>query len=163
MTASIDSPASNTPDSENKPVTDPDQYRRGAIFFQRLFLVLAVLVLTAAFLLQTDGTETVGLPLLNFDLPPTCGMKLYWGIDCPGCGLTRSFIYLASGDISASVAFNPAGIILFAATIFQVPYRILQLRRLRKDLEPWNLLVPATWMFAIVAVVMSIQWVVKLL
>jgi hypothetical protein len=163
MTTSVDSTSSKEQESEEVTIPESNRYQRGAMFFHRLILILSVLVLTAAFLLQVNGPETVGLPLLNFELPPTCGMKLYWGMDCPGCGLTRSFICLASGDLAASVAFNPAGIILFTATMFQVPYRIIQLRRLRQNLEPWNLLVPATCMFAIVAVVMSIQWVVKLL
>lgn len=37
------------------------------------------------------------------------------GIDCPMCGMTRSFVALAHGDIAASFAFHPAGPLLFVA------------------------------------------------
>ncbi len=42
-----------------------------------------------------------------------CAWKGLWGIDCPGCGLTRSLWALLSGDIEASIALHPMGVVVF--------------------------------------------------
>jgi accessory gene regulator protein AgrB len=44
-----------------------------------------------------------------------CVFKNLTNLPCPGCGLTRSFVYLAHGDITDSIRMNPFGIILFLA------------------------------------------------
>ncbi len=44
-----------------------------------------------------------------------CVFKNLTNLPCPGCGLTRSFIYLAHGDLYDSLRMNPFGIILFGA------------------------------------------------
>lgn len=38
-------------------------------------------------------------------------------IDCPFCGMTRSFVALAHGDLAAALRFHPAGPLLFAAMV----------------------------------------------
>jgi hypothetical protein len=42
-----------------------------------------------------------------------CWSKLLLGRPCPGCGLTRSFLALAGGDLPGAAAFNPLGPPLF--------------------------------------------------
>lgn len=42
-----------------------------------------------------------------------CFFKNLTNLPCPGCGLTRSFIYLGHGAISDSIRMNPFGIIFF--------------------------------------------------
>ena len=68
---------------------------------EMLFLVTAIVVLAPT--LQVQADQRVALFFLpDFPLPETCLSKTLWGIPCPGCGLTRSFIYLAHGDWRAS-------------------------------------------------------------
>lgn len=66
------------------------------------------------------------------------GVDLYEGIDvcwsqqllgraCPGCGLTRSFVAIAAGQLSHAMAYNPMGLPLFLA--FAVAF-LLHLARL---------------------------------
>ncbi len=38
----------------------------------------------------------------------TCFSKYYFGIECPGCGVQRSFICLIRGDFMDSLALYPA-------------------------------------------------------
>ena len=38
----------------------------------------------------------------------TCSFKEIFGIDCPGCGLQRSFIELLKGNIMESISLYPA-------------------------------------------------------
>ena len=37
----------------------------------------------------------------------TCPIKELTGIPCPGCGMTRAYLSLLQGDISAAFAFHP--------------------------------------------------------
>jgi hypothetical protein len=95
-------------------------------------LWISVVIIVAAFLLRERSTGQVGpaiFPSLN--LPPLCGSRTLFNIDCPGCGLTRSFIALAGGDWQASLAANRVGWILALAVVLQIPYRSYSLRELR--------------------------------
>lgn len=63
-------------------------------------------MLTAAFVIHPDGK---GLALLNFQLPPMCGFRSGTGLPCPGCGLTRSWVYMAHGAWRESLAMHRLG------------------------------------------------------
>lgn len=43
-----------------------------------------------------------------------CFFHTLTNLPCPGCGLTRSFVWLLHGDVVKSVMFNPFGIVIFA-------------------------------------------------
>lgn len=136
---------------------------RPSLTFHFVMLAFASVVLIAAFALSFRAGETVYLPWSSLALPPSCGMKLYWGIDCPGCGLTRSFILLAHGDVAGSLAMNPAGVLMFGVVLFQVPYRIAQIWRIRQGLPGWNLGIASAVVFSAIFTVMIVQWGVKFL
>ena len=46
-----------------------------------------------------------------------CWFRATFGIECPFCGMTRSFVSLAHGDIASAFRFHPAGPLLFAAMV----------------------------------------------
>ncbi|HWO25279.1 MAG TPA: DUF2752 domain-containing protein [Kofleriaceae bacterium] len=48
-------------------------------------------------------------------LPELCLVHAALAIDCPMCGMTRSFVALAHGELAAALRFHPAGPLLFAA------------------------------------------------
>ncbi len=54
--------------------------------------------------------------------------RQWFGLNCPGCGLTRSLIHLAHGDWQASMAMHRLGWMMAAAILLQFPYRISCLR-----------------------------------
>src|SRR5690349_11305293 len=62
----------------------------------------------AAFLLSPDGID---------DGPVVCPFRLLTGLPCPGCGLTRSWVYLAHGQWRDSFLVNPFGIVLAALLV----------------------------------------------
>lgn len=48
--------------------------------------------------------------------PILCPFRLMTGLPCPGCGLTRSWVYVAHGDWTDAVGANPFGVVTFAVT-----------------------------------------------
>ena len=77
-------------------------------------------------------------PFASVPLPELCSWHRLTGVNCPGCGLTRSFIALAHGDLRQAWAFNPAGLPLFAILLAQFPYRAAQLARLLTGRPAWH-------------------------
>ncbi len=105
----------------------------------RFYLWFAAVIVVAAFLLTVRDDQRVALRSLpNVALPESCPSKIYFGIDCPGCGLTRSFIHLAAGHLAASFASHRVGWLLALAVLGQFPYRWFVLRKLRRLAETSN-------------------------
>ena len=105
----------------------------------RFYLWLAVVVVMLAFLLTVRSDQRVALrPLPRIVLPESCQSRIWFGMDCPGCGLTRSFVYLAAGNLTASYASHRVGWLLAIAVLGQIPYRWFALRRLRLLAAPLN-------------------------
>src|SRR3954469_14174561 len=91
-------------------------------------LVVASVIVIGSFVLTAYPNGRVGLvgqPALL--LPPLCWAQQWFGISCPGCGLTRSFIYLAHGDFEASWQVHRLGWLVAALVVVQFPYRLYSL------------------------------------
>ena len=94
-------------------------------------LYVAILVIAASFLLQVGDADDVKLSWLHIELPELCASRMLFGVECPGCGLTRSFVSLAAGDLQESLRFHRVGWLLALALIGQLPYRVYALWELR--------------------------------
>ncbi len=92
-------------------------------------LGLALIALVGSFVLQPSGPGGLYVPIpilgIRFVLPDTCWSHAVFGIQCPGCGLTRSFTAIARGEVRAAFLLNPCGPLLFILCCFQIPYRIV--------------------------------------
>ena len=98
----------------------------------RFWLVTAIFVVVASFVLVNDGPEDVALPLGNgrlWTLPRTCGARALTGYDCPGCGMTRSFVSIAHGRFADAWRYHRMGAPFFALVLFQIVYRPIMLVR----------------------------------
>lgn len=95
-------------------------------------LAVCALAITLAFVL-TPGSERVAL--LGLDIPELCLVRNVLGAPCPGCGLTRSWTYVAHFQLQAAFAMHPLGPVLFLAAAVQIPWRTVRLVRaaLRRD------------------------------
>jgi hypothetical protein len=93
-------------------------------------LVVSSLVVILALLLQVraDGRVCV-IGLEDHPLPHTCMSYAWFGVKCPGCGLTRSLVLLAHGDWAASWQQHRLGALMMALILMQFPYRIMALKR----------------------------------
>lgn len=84
----------------------------------------ALVVLLLGMYLTTNGNHVflqVGKEQIR--LPETCILKSTTGIECAGCGLTRSTIQLLDGAIHRSVDTHPAGGLILLLILLQIPYR----------------------------------------
>lgn len=93
-------------------------------------LLVSVAIVIAALCLEQGADQHVavkGWP--GFPLPELCMSQAWFGIECPGCGLTRSFIHLAHGRVSESIAMHRVGWVLGLVVVLQIPYRIYALRQ----------------------------------
>lgn len=93
-------------------------------------------------------------------LPVLCPSRLLFGVNCPGCGMTRSVLLTLGGDLRGALWVNPAGPFFVAALILLALQLILFAARThapgadaRRRLLPW-----AAAYGVVVASVMLIQW-----
>ncbi len=99
----------------------------------RFYLGLALATIALSLALRYDG-ERVRAPG-GIRLPGMCASKSLFGFDCPGCGLTRSFVALAHGDLRGAIALHAVGPAFFAFAVVQVPYRLWRRAR-ERGLDP---------------------------
>lgn len=60
-----------------------------------------------------------------------CWSRILLGRDCPGCGMTRSFIAMGGGQLGHALAYNPLGPVLFATLALLVVLHALRLAGVR--------------------------------
>ena len=46
-----------------------------------------------------------------------CLMKDVFGIPCPGCGITRAFLFLAHGDLRSALELNVNSVLVFSLVV----------------------------------------------
>ncbi|HEY5171674.1 MAG TPA: DUF2752 domain-containing protein [Acidimicrobiia bacterium] len=59
-------------------------------------------------------------PVLPVHPPFACPLRSLTGIPCPLCGMTRAVVAAAHGHLSASLAFNPGGILVLALAVIAI-------------------------------------------
>jgi len=106
------------------------------------------------------GTRVAFHGLHQRPLPETCMARAWSGRDCPGCGLTRSFVLLAHGHFRASFHMHRVGWLMALAVLLQFPYRILSLRRPGRELIPRPVLLVFGW--GLVLALLT-NWIVNML
>ena len=129
---------------------------------QWLFLVGSLVVLTTAVVLRVDGAGGVVVPVLNLPVPTICTFQRLFHLDCPGCGMTRSFINLADGDLRGAWHHNPIAFLLFPVVVVQIPYRVLQLWRYSRGLPLYDAS-NFVWICWLLVPVLAAHWIFKFL
>lgn len=84
-----------------------------------LFVLSAAVVLCAALL--SPGDEAVSF--LGREIPAVCAWRNLFGVGCPGCGLTRSFVYMAHAAPVEAFRMHPLGPPMFSLLASQIPWR----------------------------------------
>jgi hypothetical protein len=172
------------------PATRPPATKRSAATGHWIYLSLSLVVFSLALLLSVRGEEQVIVPVAGKPLPGLCGSKMLFGMECPGCGLTRCFINLAHGigntaaagadairgqlsEASRHVAgarhnvarawhYNPGGFILFSVMLAQIPLRSWKLWQVYRGRAAKSLGAIGNWTLWIVVFALVGQWLVRM-
>ncbi len=122
---------------------------------------MAAAVLLMSFLMRSEGAKSVFLPGFQNAMPETCSSKRVFGIDCPGCGLTRSFISISHGNLARAWELNRASIVVYLFVAIQIPWHALQIWRLRRSGRPIDL--PGIYFVPIlVVVILMLNWILRM-
>lgn len=144
-------------------ITEPAPAARRRTFeYHVIVLIGSLTILALAATMSVQGGTQVTPPLFSQPLPELCHSRRFFGIDCPGCGMTRCFISLAHGDLAAAWRYNAAGILLFGMVVAQVPYRGLQLWRVARGQAEWYSQRFVTALSVVLVTMLMVQWVWKL-
>jgi hypothetical protein len=93
------------------------------------------------------------------ELPVVCPSRLLFGVNCPGCGMTRSVLLTLGGDLSGALNVNPAGPFFVAALILLALQLLLAARTPEAATSVGRRLLPWASLYGVVvASVMLIQW-----
>ncbi len=115
----------------DSPITDPELKRH----WQMLWIAGFVLVCSFCFQVVDNGKVAFRWWTV-LQVPETCLPRRWFNVECPGCGLTRSFIYLAQGQLDRSIQVNRVGWCMAIAVLLQFPYRIASIRLRRPAIHP---------------------------
>ena len=96
-------------------------------WYQLLFA--AIIVLLSCILSPGKSKEDDRVTIFGFKTPVVCIHRLVFNRPCAGCGLTRSFVSFAHGDVKAAYSYHRLGIPLFILVLLQIPIRLYLLRK----------------------------------
>lgn len=77
---------------------------------------VAILAALGLAWLVADATPAL-VTVFGWRLDIPCGMKVAFGIPCPGCGMTRSVLMTLHGRFEEAVAMNPVGPVFVAGLL----------------------------------------------
>ena len=141
---------------------EPLPHRPDTVLHWTLLGISSAVVLLAV-LLRVEGERRVVVPGLGVPLPGTCTFKQYVGADCPGCGLTRCFVSMGHGQLQRAWHFSPVGVAFFAIVASQIPFRVIQLWRVKRGSPEIRL---GWWGYSAMLLIVAallVQWVVRLI
>ena len=117
-----------------------DHLRSRSIANAEVTAVVGAAGIASAFALSADHIENG---------PTICPFRLATGLPCPGCGLTRSWVYLAHGRWTDSVIAHPFGVVA-AALVVALIVTVVRARARGDDPPELDVVVRRRWFLAIV-------------
>ena len=115
------------------------------LIFRILVLTAASIAILMSFVLTVGPDERVYFPFVEQSLPETCSSRILFGIDCPGCGMSRAFISISNRRIKKALKFNSASLIVYLFVVAQIPWHVFQIYRtfqMRGPIDTWWTLGP---------------------
>jgi len=123
----------------------PNHVYKPELFFRVLVLLLAVAAISLSFVMAIEDDQEVYFPFFSQPMPEVCGSRSLFGVDCPGCGMSRAFISISNLEIERALAFNSASLVVYLFVAIQIPWHATQIFRtlyLSGPIDTWWTLVP---------------------
>ncbi len=124
---------------------------------QMLGIACGIIVLSLVLKVRSDDHAAFWF-LPDWPIPSSCPSQAIFGVDCPGCGLTRSFICLAHGDWHRAFLKHRVGWLLALAVVLQIPYRLTAL--LGRNRQPLGRRFPELFGLALIVALIG-NWVLQ--
>jgi len=114
--------------------THSDHKHQRSIRFAWYWMLAVCGIFTAALILTPSGNSQSELLIAGTSvrLPELCQFKQIFGSNCPGCGMTRSFVYSARLQLADAWSVQPIGTLLAILLAASVPLRVWQISRLNR-------------------------------
>jgi hypothetical protein len=141
---------------------DSQPSHRSQWLFHSIWLVLPALAIGLSLVLTIRDAREVLVPVINRPLPELCSFRRMTGLDCAGCGLTRSFIAIGHGQLADAWQYHPAGLLLYAIAAFQIPWRSVQLWRLARGRHEIILGKWVNGLYYLLAILLLGVWIFRL-
>lgn len=93
--------------------------------FTILCFCLVLLLTPLLFKYEAGGG---GLSIAGHSIPALCLSQRLVGLDCPGCGLSRSFVRLTQGDLLGALQSHRMGPLLYFFFAVAALYRLCAIR-----------------------------------
>jgi hypothetical protein len=126
--------------------------------FMAAFAIVAIIASWVVY--PGEGEQ---LMLLGFPFGAECGFRVATGHPCPQCGMTRSWVYMARGDVLTSLTYSVAGGTLLLWIV--VGGIIGTFRLIKRDANaikpPWAVL--AAWILFWVVVPYAGGWTARIM
>ena len=128
-----------------------------------VWMVGGLACVTLAALMEVGENRRVYWPGASAPVPELCLLYSRLGIDCPGCGLTRTFIHMAHGQWSSAWQTNPVGMLVFVFACLHIPMGAAQvIFRMRNTvIESWGKW--CDWCIAGLLIALLLQWAMRLI
>ena len=133
------------------------------VTLQLIMMSMCMIVVALAFGMMVNPQETDQVLLGGLAIPELCQTKSLFGLNCPGCGLTRSFIYMAHGDVPAAVRMHVVGALLFVLTLIGIPFFAINAFLIRRGQASLIGERAASWMAIMSVVLLLSHWVIRLI
>ena len=164
-TAENSSPASLTPANNCASmcaVEPPRQWLGNSDAIAAVWLIGSLSCLALAACLTVGENRRVYLPGWSQPIPETCVTYIRLGLDCPGCGLTRTFVHMAHAQFAEAWRLSPVGTFVFLFACLQIPFGTAQLifRSRGRWTEAWGMW--NDWGTACLIAALVLQWLARL-
>lgn len=97
---------------------------RGELVPHLVVFIVCFLIITGSLILTPADSGTPYVRLGSLPIPNVCTFKNLTGLPCPGCGLARSIIAAAHGDLSMSFTYHRLGFLTLAYVFLQFVYSL---------------------------------------
>lgn len=144
-------------------VAQPSRWLGNCDWIATVWMVGGFLCVALASVMHVGENRRVYMPGASDPVPELCTIYIRFGIDCPGCGLTRTFIHMAHGQFLSAWQTNPVAILVFLFACLQIPMGAAQvIFRVRNSFTEawgsWN-----DWGTACLLIALVLQWALRLL